>query len=234
MNQQTNRLTVSEIKNEALKFFNLEKGIPFTFLSFLKRPYQTIYTYLHKNRSFISNPLQYLFFSVALYTLATQFHQGIQAFFAENKIAGRDAFKALEQKLGVPIVSSMEQAQEIYLSSINFLYILAIPIVALCTYWFFKPKYNYDENLAIHCYMYGTANWLSLTITTLTISFKLPSYYIYVLVFSTYLVITYLIKHIYKQSWLKSFITQLFLLIVFMIIGQIYLYSFFVYYLLIS
>lgn len=230
MENQPNRLTVTEIKNEALRFFNLEKGIPFTFLSLLKKPYKTIQTYLFENRGFISNPLKYLFFSVALYTLIINYHSGSRTFFTENKTKGREVFGALEQKLGIAIIEPMEQAQEVYMSSINLLYILAVPIVALFTFWFFKPKYNYAENLVIHCYMYGTVNWVSLTITLLTLFFDLPSYYMLVLTVFTYFVISYLIKHVYSQSWVKSLLTQLFLLIVFMIVGQVYLYSIFGYF----
>lgn len=234
MANQPNRLTVSEIKNEALRFFNLEKGIPFTFLVLLRRPYETIQKYLYENRRVINNPLQYLFFSVAIFSLLINFHSGYKNLFASTSADNKAAFLKLEKLVGKDLYIHFQQAQETYLSSMNFVYLLALPIVALLTFWFFKSKYNYAENLAIHCYTYATANWVSIILLSITVFFNISGKFMFLLVLFTYLVISYLLKHIYQLKWVSAFATQLFLLIVFIIVGQIYLYSLFAYFVLTS
>lgn len=234
MENQPNRLTVTEIKNEALRFFNLEKGIPFTFLSLFKNPYQTVQNYLYKNRRVVNNPLQYLFFSIAVYMLMSSFHPSFKEFAEKADTQNQEMFRELEEQTGKEMYVHFKKAQEISFSTMNFVYLLALPIMSLLTFWFFRSKYNYAENLAINCYMYGTANWVSFLILVCTVFFKLPGYFMYFLMLFTFIITSYMLKYIYQLTWLKAITTGVLLNIIFVILVQVYLTSIFVYFLLTS
>ncbi|WP_417799846.1 hypothetical protein [Tenacibaculum sp.] len=224
------RLSVKEIRKEGLKFLNFEKGIAYTFIMLLRKPYVAIQIYLFKNRRFLNNPIQYLLFSVAGYSLFINYHKGFRAFFSESSTQNKQMINSLEEQLNVTFYEEFVKAQNFYLSSMNMVYLFSIPAIALITYWFFKPKYNYAENLAIHCYMYGTANWISLIIVLLTLFLNISGSFMPVLVLLIYLVIVYLIKRVYRVKWLAALGTQLLLLLIFIIIGQLYLYGLLVYF----
>lgn len=230
MEEEIERLSPLELKNELFAFLNLEKGIPLTYISLFKKPYETVQRYLTKDRSSTTNPLKYLLFSVAVYTLVVNYHQGFKKLMSEMNKANQKGFENLKNLTGENLFEKFVQAQEFYLSSMNLVYLFAVPIVALITYWFFKKKYNYTENLAIHCYLYGTANWTSFFIILLTFPFDLPGYFMYTLIFFTYLVISYLIKHIYQLKWFTTLAIQLLLLALFMIVGQLCLIGIFLYF----
>ncbi len=225
------RLTTKEIRNESIRFLVLEKGIPYTFITLLKKPYVAIQTYLFQNRRFLNNPVQYLLLSVALYSLFLNYHKGFRAVISSSNLKHKEMINGLEQQLNLTFYEEFVKAQEFYFSSMNIVYLFSVPVIALLTYWFFKSKYNYAENLAIHCYMYGTANWISLFITLLTLFVDLPSSFMTVLILFTFFIIAYLIKYIYQTKWFIALSTQLLLLFLFMIITQLYLYSLFAYFL---
>ena len=48
------------MRNEAFQFFNLEKGMAFTYVSLIKNPFETIKTYLDFDRRKYTNPLRFL------------------------------------------------------------------------------------------------------------------------------------------------------------------------------
>ncbi len=230
MEEEIERLSPLELKKELFAFLNLEKGIPLAYLSLLKKPYKTVQSYLTRDRKFITNPLKYLLFSVAIYTLLINYHQGFKNLMIEANKKNQKGFESLKNLTSENLFEKFIQAQEFYMSSMNLVYLFAVPIVALITYWFFKKKYNYTENLAIHCYLYGTANWTSFLLLLLTFPFELPGYFMYALIFFTYLVISYLIKYIYQLKWFTAFATQLLLLVLFMIVGQLCLLGIFLYF----
>lgn len=230
MEEEIERLSPLELKTELFAFLNLEKGIPLAYISLFKKPYKTVQAYLTKDRKYIVNPLKYLLFSVAVYTLIINYHQGFQNFLEETNKKNADSFNSIKNLVSENLFEKYLLAQEFYLSSMNLVYLFAVPIVSLITYWFFRRKYNYTENLAIHCYLYGTANWTSFLILLLTFPFDLPGYFMYTLIFFTYLVISYLIKHIYQLKWFTAFAIQLLLLILFMIVGQLCMIGIFIYF----
>lgn len=230
MEEELERLSITELKNELFAFLNLEKGIPLTYISIFKRPYKTIQTYLTKDRNYITNPLKYLLFSVAVYALLISYHKGFQSFRTESNTTNQKSFENLKKLFSEDLYEKFLMAQEFYLSSMNLVYLFAVPIIALITYWFFKEKYNYTENLAIHCYLYGTANWTSLLIVLLTLPFDFSGSFMFILILFTYTIITYLIKYIYQLKWLTAFAIQFLLLVLFMIIGQLCLLGIFIYF----
>ncbi|OSY87983.1 hypothetical protein WH52_08080 [Tenacibaculum holothuriorum] len=229
MEEELERLSISELKTELFAFLNFEKGIPLAYVSMFKKPYKTIQTYLNKDRRHIINPLKYLLLSVAAYTLLVNYHKGFQNFKTEANKANEKGFESLKNLFNENLYEKFLMAQDFYLSSINLVYLFAVPVVALITYWFFK-KYNYIENLAIHCYMFGTANWTSFLVMLLTFAFDVSGNIMYLLMLFTYSIISYLLKNIYQLKWITALATQLLLLFVFMIIGQLCLIGIFLYF----
>jgi hypothetical protein len=197
-----------------------------------KKPFEAIQTYSLKDRKFLINPLKYLLFSVALYTLLVNYHKGFNNFMRSANQGNKKMFEGLEKMFNTELFEKFLLAQEFYMSSVNVIYLFAVPIIGWITYLFFRKKYNYAENLAIHCYLYGTANWTSLLLVLVTLIFDLPGSFIFFLTLSTFVVIAYLIKHIYQIKWITAIGIQFFLLLIFMIVTQIYLYTIFFYYLL--
>ncbi len=171
---------------------------------------------------------------MAVYSLFINYHKGFRAFFSESSMQNEKIMNDIENKFGVSFYEEFVKAQEVYLSSMNMVYLFSVPAIALLTYWFFKSKYNYAENLAIHCYLYGTANWVSFLLVFLTLFIDMPGNFMFFLIVFTYLVIAYLIKHIYQLRWVSALAVQLLLLFVFMIIGQVYLYSLFAYFMIVK
>ena len=106
------RLSVKEIRNETLKFFNLEKGLAYTYVSLIRHPFDTVHNYLRFNRKKASNPLQYVLFGVAVYMLILQFHPSFKAFLAKL-YAGRQMAAAQQNSA---FFEALKKAQGFFFS----------------------------------------------------------------------------------------------------------------------
>lgn len=197
------RLTVKEIRNETLMFFNLEKGLLFTFLSLIKEPYSTIQTYLHFDRRKFSNPLQFILIGVALYTLIVTIHPGfIKLMESSNKMNAKN-YSRMEKDLNIKIAEPMERAQNIYLSYQNVFYIFLIPAVGFATFLLFEKPYNYAENLAINAFVFGTTTWVSIVLTLLTFFIEHIAL-IFIMPLISLFLTGFLYKKIFQEDWLKT------------------------------
>lgn len=232
MEEEIERLSPLELKTELFAFLNLEKGIPFTYITLFKKPFHAIKTYTSKDRKFLTNPLKYLLFSVAVYTLFVNYHKGFKNFIANSNKGNEKMFEEFEKMFKAELFEKFLLAQEFYLSSMNIIYLFAVPIVGFVTYLFFKKKYNYAENLAIHCYLFGTANWTSLILILVTLFFDFSGGFMLFLGITTFMIIVYLIKYIYQIKWINAMGIQLLLMVLFMLVTQVYLIGLFFYYLL--
>ncbi len=232
MEEEIENLSITELKTELFAFLNLEKGIPFTYITLFKKPFDAIKTYTLKDRKFLTNPLKYLLFSVAVYTLFVNYHNGFKDFMTNANKGNKKTFEGIEKMFDAELFEKFLLAQEFYLSSMNIIYLFAVPIVGWVTYLFFRKKYNYAENLAIHCYLFGTANWTSLILILVTLFFDFSGGFMLFLGITTFMIIFYLIKYIYQIKWINALGIQLLLLIIFMITTQVYLIGLFFYYLL--
>jgi len=222
MENQLPRLTTKELQNEALKFFNLEKGFIFTFIALIKKPYETVQTYLHVDRRKFSNPLQYVLISVALYTLIISIHPSFIKTMESIKEKNAKTYKPLEDKLEISIMEPFNKAQEVYLSYQNIFYLILIPAVSFITFLFFKRLYNYAEHLAINAFTFGTASWLSFILSSLTVFFEHFSFTMILIPLASYITTTYLYKNIFQLTWIKSVGLSLLVTISLMIISLIF------------
>ncbi|MBA6156430.1 DUF3667 domain-containing protein [Tenacibaculum sp. S7007] len=232
MEEEIENLSIAELKTELFAFLNLEKGIPFTYITLFKKPFQAIKTYTSKDRKYLTNPLKYLLFSVAVYTLFVNYHKGFKDFMTNANKGNKKMFEGLEKMFDAELFEKFLLAQEFYMSSMNIIYLFAVPVVGLVTYLFFRKKYNYAENLAIHCYLFGTANWTSLLLVLITLLFNFSGGFMLFLMIITFMLIVYLMKHIYQIKWITAIGVQILLAFIFMIVTQVYLLAIFFYYLL--
>ena len=213
------------MRNEAFQFFNLEKGMAFTYVALVKNPFETIKTYLNFDRRKYTNPLRFLLFSIAVYVLILNISPSFQSLGKFTEKRNIENFAPLEKKFNIPIAASLAKAQKIYTSNQSVVYLFFIPLISLITFWFFKPKYNYAENLAINAFMFGTTNWTSALLSLLTIFIEMPFYLIFLLLLVSLLITSYLYKNIYKISWGISFVTTLLVYFIVTFLGVIVQFS---------
>ncbi|NNC70541.1 MAG: DUF3667 domain-containing protein [Flavobacteriaceae bacterium] len=197
------RLTVKEIRNETLLFFNLEKGLLFTFVALMKEPYSTIQTYLHHNRRKFSNPLQYILIGVALYTILISIHPGFTKLMKSSNEMNEKSYAQLEKQFNIKIAEPVERAQGIYFNYQNVFYIFLIPAVGFATFLLFEKPYNYAENLAINAYVFGTTTWFSIFITAFTFFIEHIAL-MFIMPLISILLMGYLYKKIFQEDWLKT------------------------------
>lgn len=222
-NQKLPRLTVKEMKREALLFFNLEKGIPFTFISLLRKPLETIDEYLNYDRRKYSNPIKYLLFAVAMYALLISFNSNFKEFTTSTNKMNAQNYKPLEEKLNIEIAKPFEEAQKVYFSYQNVFIIFSLPLLGFVTYLFSREKYNYAENLVIIAFTYGTTNWISMLVTIITSFFTLPFMYLTLVVTTlTLMIFIYFFGKIFKQKIFLSALTGIIVLISSIFISAIF------------
>ncbi|TRO67424.1 DUF3667 domain-containing protein [Christiangramia sabulilitoris] len=156
------RLTLKEIKDEICSHLYLEKGLLFTFWNMLKSPANTSNIYLYEDRKKVQNPFRYLIIAVAFATFITLSNPAFQNFISETQDANKGKYEKLEQGVGVPVWETFREAQDIYISYQNLVVLLAIPFISLFTYLVFKRKgFNFAENMALNCFIFGTIYWIS-------------------------------------------------------------------------
>ena len=197
---QLPRLTIKEIQNETLMFFNLEKGLLFTFISLLKNPSGTIQTYLNSNRRMYTNPLSYILVGVAIYTVLFTVHPAFNKMMNSTNKMNAKNYERLEKDLDIKIAEPFEQAQAIYLNYQNVFYLLLIPAVGFVTFLLFEKPFNYAENLAINAYVFGTTTWFSVILTLLTFFIESVAV-MFILTFVSYILIGYLYKKIFPRKY---------------------------------
>ncbi|MCF6347794.1 MAG: DUF3667 domain-containing protein [Flavobacteriaceae bacterium] len=226
---QLPRLTVKELRNETLKFFNLEKGIAFTYVSMFKKPFETIKTYLGFDRKKFSNPLNYLLFGIAVYTIMFRLHPSFKSFVEFAQKANAKSLAPLEKLFDVSIIVPMNQAQEIYFSYQNIFYLISIPIMSIITFWLFKKKYNYAENLAINSFVFGTTIWTSVILSVVTL-FLNSFIVIYIIMTISILLLIYLYHKIFQINWYKALGTMLLVYFITTIVGMFFQYGLAIYF----
>lgn len=156
------RLSISEMKDEVLGFFYLEKGLLFTFVYMLKKPAETIELYLRYDRKKVQNPFRYLFIAVAFSTFVMLANPSFKSYIDGVRNGSRAQYDKVEKDTGLPIWEKIQEAQEIAMSYQNLLVVLAIPLVSLITFLLLKKmNYNYAEHMAINCLIFGTVYWIT-------------------------------------------------------------------------
>lgn len=209
MENQLPQLSTKEIWNEMLKFFNLEKGLLFTFVSLLKTPKLTVNTYLRVDRKKYSNPLQYILFGAAIYIVLLKVSPSFNAFLSKAQEMNTKNYGRLEERFNISIIEPFTQAQDIYLSYQNLLYLIIIPVVGILTYQLHKPMYNFAENMVINAYAFGTVTWISILASLVTIFTVIPYAFFILSALITFFTLTYLYKKIYDTSWLMGLLTAI-------------------------
>ena len=197
------KLTLKEIQNETLLFFNLEKGLLFTFVSLMKDPASTIQTYLNRDRRKFSNPLQYLLIGVALYTLLISINPTFIKLMEDSNKVNAKNYARMEKDLNMKIAEPFEQAQAIYLSYQNVFYIVLVPAVGLVTFLLFEKPFNYAENLAINAFVFGTTTWFGIALLALTFFIDHISM-MFIPSLVTYILMGYLYKKIFQEGLFKT------------------------------
>jgi len=228
--QQLPRLSVKEMWNETLRFFNFEKGLPYTYVSLLKHPLETVKTYLNLNRRKYFNPLNYVLIGVGLYTLILSVHRSFQSFIRDSQEKNAEGYAALEKQMNIAIAEPFARAQEILLSYQNVFYLIVIPVISLITFRLFRKKYNYAENLAINAFVFGTSTWTVIIPAVLTIYMDKPILFFTAMPFISFVIIVYLYQKILQTTWLKAIGTTIlvhFVTLVLSVIAQLVLTLFF-------
>jgi hypothetical protein len=204
MNNQLPKLTTKEMWNEMLKFFYFQKGIPKTFLSLIKQPYETVNEYLTIDRRKYFNPLNYILIAAGLYALVLAVHPGFTGFIKQSNELNAKNYKPIEDKFDIDISGSMKKSQRIYMSYQNIFYIVILPIIGYVTFLLAK-EYNYAEHMALNAFVFGTSTWVSLILSILTIFFKNFLVVFIVIPLVSFIVMMYMYKKIFQISWPLSF-----------------------------
>jgi len=229
---QLNRLTIKELWNELLLFFNFEKGIPYTFISLIKNPLRTVHTYLNTDRRQFFNPLNYVLIAVGIYTLIMSVHPSFNAYMKDLQVKNAKNYAPIEEKLNLSIVKPFERAQNIYLSYQNLFYLIILPLLSLITFWFFSKKYFYAEHLAINAFTFGTSTWVSLVISAVTFYVKGSIMILVVIPLISFALISYLYKKIFETTWAVAVGTMIVVYIVMLMSSLIFQFGLTIYFML--
>lgn len=205
IDEQLPRLTVKEIQNETFKFFNLEKGLLFTFLALMKDPHTTIDTYLNFDRRKFTNPLQYILIGVAVYTLIFSVHPSFTMTMKDMNELNAKNYAKIEKDLNIKIAQPFAEAQQIYLAYQNVFYLILIPVVSFATFFLFEKGFNYAENLAINAFVFGTTTWFSTVLSIATFFIEHFSIIIIVIPLISIMLTISLYKRIFQEGWFKTF-----------------------------
>lgn len=201
------RLTVKEIKNEILSYMCLEKGLLFTLVFMLKKPAKTVSLYLHEDRRKIQNPFRYLIIAVAFSTFVMMANPSFRKYIATAQESSKASYAQMEKITGIALYEKFNQAQEIYMSYQNVVLTLALPLIALVTFLFYrKREFNYAEHMAIGCLVFGTIYWISGLYSLMTF-FTDSVYIMYGSWFISIALGMYLYKKIFKLKIFKASLT---------------------------
>src|SRR5690606_32993100 len=194
--QPSPRLSITEIRNEVLSYFNIEKGLLFTIIFMLKRPERLIALYLNENRRMVFNPLRYLLFAVAISTIVTINNPGFISMIEGLQQEQYSTINSVDTKLGINIWETMIRMQEIFLSYQNVVILFSIPLISWLTWKFLNKKgFNFAENLAINCFVYGTNYWVSVILGLFHYLFDYKIF-MYFLTFFSFALVSYLYMRI--------------------------------------
>ena len=142
------RLHVKEILTEfVLSPFHIENhGLPWTFWWLFIKPGQVVRDYVHGKRKLLYPAFRYL---VLGGTIATIISKRYKIFHIEL------------EEVQVPFLNFIEREFFVYANeNLTLFNLLAIPVFALGTFIFFKPKgYNYAENLTLQAYSTAQQLW---------------------------------------------------------------------------
>ncbi len=215
-------LTVNEMWGETMRFFNFEKGIPFTFISLMRYPLETVKIYLRSNRRTFFNPLNYILIAVAIYTAIVSIHAGFNSFMQNANEKNEKVYSKIEKDLDITIYEHYARSQELMMSYQNIFYLIILPVIGFVTHLLFSGKFNYAEHLAINAYVFGTSTWIGVILTLAT--FYIEDFVvIFVLIpFISAAVLTYLYKKIFESSWLMGIATTLIIYFIIMFLTLVF------------
>lgn len=222
------RLSITEIRNEVLSYFNIEKGLLFTIIYMIKRPENLIALYLNENRRKVFNPLRYLLFAVAVSTIVTINNPGFISMIEGLQQEQFSTISSVDSKLGINIWETMLRMQEIFLSYQNVVILFSIPLISWITWKFLnKQGFNFAENLAINCFVYGTNYWISVIagLFHYLFDYKMFMYFLTLLSFG---LVTYLYSRIFKAHPGRAFLGAVINYIPFFLVGVVFQFFIFI------
>ena len=217
--QKTNidRLHVKEILTEfLLSPFHIENhGLPWTFWWLFVKPGFVIREYVHGKRKLLYPAFRYL---VLGGTIATIISKQYKIFHIEL------------EEVQVPFLNFVEREFFVYANeNLTLFNLLAIPVFALGTYIFFKPKgYNYAENLTLQAYITAQQLWtLIIIFPFLQFSPEAKGVILQVYSVGTTLYSFYVIMHFFKMWNVLGFILMVLTLLYSYIVQFMLTYGFY-------
>lgn len=201
----THRMTLRYIASEVYEgFLSIDSSKPIrTFLSLFSNPEDVIGSYINGTRKKYIHAFGY--FTIAV-TLSSLFWFVFSTFFP----ASLESLGSLIMNQDNPAASeNVLQATIEYQTLLSF---ASIPLLALISRWVFlkNKKYNFAEHLIINMYAYSHATIVITLIYFLTIPFKsLFSIIAIVSVPAIMLYYSFVLKRLYKLSFLKAVLKTL-------------------------
>lgn len=210
------RITLKRISNEILTVFNLDKGFFYTFFEILKRPFESIQSYLYKDRSKLVNPFRFLILTVAAQVLIMRIHQGGFHLIEKMNAKNIEKFKANDL-----VIEATTKSQEFAFQYMNIISLLSIPLISFATYYLFrKMKMNYAEHLVTNSFITGCGSAISFLVGLLTFYIK-NDFSAYIFSFASIPVGVYLYRNIFQQKWLWATLKYLLILLIILLISGI-------------
>jgi len=178
-NSSIPRITWGQIWKNFLIVINFERGLFFTIKGLIIAPKNTIDNYLYKTRTQYVNPLRFLVFTTAIFTLLSYYmyqsgNYVTSVEFGEGVIAGMNHSKNTNDPAKIDDATKSITAQDTISdkkkkkinsvldnvsSSMDKFTFLMIPIISAFTFLFFrKTGYNYVENLVINSFLTSVLN----------------------------------------------------------------------------
>lgn len=215
--------------------FDINKGIIKTFRLLSSQPGVSIRTFLTGNRDHLTKPFRLLILTTAVTSFLmfqvipeNEFAKGFQQGYnqsAQIDSTAVDFDKTKQLKQQEKVEKFKEKITEYSSKYYNLTILMAIPFMALGSFWFFRKKgYNYAENVVMNAYLTSYQNLIFL------LSFPLIYFYqtlgfISSIVFS-YIYYFYAYKRFFEMPFWPSFGRSLLSIIVGTTIYMIFLMIF--------
>jgi len=179
--------------------WNLEQGFPKTTLALFKDPKKTINTYLFEDRGEYVHPLRFVFATTALSFLITLNSKAYQAFMV---LANRRNAASIEER--PELGELIERTLEIYYSSMQIIFFLSLPIVALITYLLLnKRQFNFWEHIAINAFVFGAIAIISAMVSIPFMPINSP-WPVGITMFLSFALYIWFYKKIFEHNWFRT------------------------------
>lgn len=172
------RLTMKELLHLAYEsVFDFDRGFFFTMKELFLHPHQVIHNYWQGKRVVYTNPIKYLliwlglstFIGLSILDVDTFTRQMTQEMHLPQGHESTAEFSAKQAR----IQEQTAQIQRMTIQNPQFMYVVLVPLLSVCSIWMFRKKRNtYAEHLVMDTYLMAQTTIITIPVYVLFMIFK--------------------------------------------------------------